>query len=107
MMTDDEHHRYIFEKLQRATDEATDELCAEQPALNRDRMKRLIQEVMGAYLRKERNASMTSGKEYEVGLQEFLAREFPGKEPRVEYEGIYELQDRILKKMGWGHLDLA
>ena len=100
-MTEDEHHLYIFEKIQAAIDTEITRFAQEQPGLHHDRVKRDVWHIMAAYLRSKRNASMTSEEQYWAGLLRFMGEAYPGNAPRGEYEAVYNIVERVKKCMGW------
>ena len=103
-MNDDEHHLYIFEKVQAAIDSETATFAREQPGLDHDRIKHDVRKILGAYMRKERNPTMTSEEEYWTGLKRHMGKAYPGESPRGEYEAVYNLVSRVKESLGWGQI---
>ena len=103
-MSEDEHHRYIFEKMNGAIDKEVAVFTDEQPDLDHDRIKRNLRKVVGPYLRSKRNASMTSDEEFRTGLVRFMKEAYPGNEPNDEYQAIYMLFGRVQKRLGWDQI---
>lgn len=100
-MTEDEHHRSIFEKIQAAIDTEIARFAQDQPGLDHDRVKRDVRDVLAAYLWSKRNASMTSEEQYWAGLLRFMGEAYPRNAPRAEYEAVYNIVERVKKCMGW------
>ena len=103
-MDEHEHHLQIVEKVWATVDEETAAFAREQPELDHDRIKRDLRSVLAAYMRKERNPTMTSEREYWDGLKQFMEDAYPGESPRGEYEAVYNLDSRVKKRLGWGQI---
>ncbi len=104
-MNDREHHLQIFEKVQAAVDTETAAFAWEQPGLDHDRIKRDVRSILAAHMRKERNPTMTSEREYWDGLKRFMGEAYPGESPRGEYEAVHNLESRVRERLGWGQID--
>ena len=99
-LSEDEHDRYIFEKLQAAINAETEGLAREQPDLNQDRIKGDVRKIMAAYLRSQQEPNMTSEEEYWAGLQRFMADAYPDNTPSGEFEAVHNLVEHVKRRLG-------
>ena len=103
-MSENEHRRYIFEKMQAAIDTEITCLAQKQPNVDHHRVKRDVWKIMGEYLKSEQNASMTSQEEYLAGLRTFIEERYPRNAPQPEFESVLDVVRRVKARMGWNEI---
>ena len=103
-MSEAEHSRHSFERIQAAIDAESVRIAQEQPGLDIKRVKLNVRKIMAEYQRSEELATMDSDQEFWDGLQEFFSESYPRDEPKAEFEATHEFHGRVMKCLGWGQI---
>jgi len=102
--SENDHQRYIFEKVQAAIDVELSHFAEQQEGLDHEKLKREVRKVLAAYLRSKQIPSMNSDEEYWNGLQQFMEAEYLGNSPKGEYEVVNHIIGEVKTRLGWDQI---